>query len=107
MAGPVIHAVQELLPKNVCHIRQPGLDNDYVLSFTNVDQLQPADISSITTWLEQQISSLCLLAPTKVIACPQNILPCFDCSLRRFTGSLSMADPAGQFSFISVTLHLH
>ncbi|DBB14897.1 TPA: hypothetical protein ACH3X3_004498 [Trebouxia sp. C0006] len=51
--------------KNICHIRQPGLDNDYVLSFTDVDQLQPADISSITTWLEQQISSLCLLAPTK------------------------------------------
>lgn len=65
MAAPVIHAVQKLLPKNVCHIRQPGLDNDYVLSFTDVDQLQSADISSITTWLEQQISSLCLLTPTK------------------------------------------
>jgi len=108
MAAPVIHAVQKLLPKNICHIRQPGLDNDYVLSFTDVDQLQPADISSITTWLEQQISSLCLLAPTKVIVCPQIILPCVECSLRRFTRSLSgSGDSTDLFSFISVTLQLH
>ena len=79
MAAPVIHAVQKLLSKNVCHIRQPGLDNDYVLSFTDVDQLQSADISSITTWLEQQISSLCLLTPTKVIAWPHITSVCFNC----------------------------
>jgi len=80
MAGPVIHAVQKLLPKKICRTRQPGTDNDYVLSFTDVDQLPPADISSVTTWLEQQISSLCLLAPTKVIACPQSPSPCSNCS---------------------------
>ncbi len=80
MAAPVIHAVQKLLPKNICHIRQSGLDNDYVLSFTDVDQLQSADISSISTWLEQQISSVCLLAPTKVIACPHITSSCYNCS---------------------------
>ena len=66
MVAPVIHAVQTLLPKNVCHIRKPGTDDDYVLSFTDVDQLDPADIRSVTTWLEQQICRMIMMATAEV-----------------------------------------
>ena len=69
MVAPVIHAVQTLLPKNICHIRKPGTDDDYVLSFTDVDQLDTADIRSVTTWLEQQICSMITMAAAEVTAC--------------------------------------
>ena len=70
MVAPVIHAVQTLLPTNICHIRKPGTDDDYVLAFTDVDKLHPTDIRKVATWLEQQICGMIMTAADEVTSCP-------------------------------------
>ena len=55
--------MQKLLPINACHSLKSGMDDDYLLSFADIERLKLEDIIVLTTWLEQQVANLSIVAP--------------------------------------------
>lgn len=61
-AAPVIHAVQALVPNCRSLINAPGEDQDYVLLFEDLDQLEPDVVKHITLWSENQLAHMIQVA---------------------------------------------
>ena len=65
-AAPVINTITKLLKTYESKINAPGDDQDFVVSLSDLDKMEPADVEHMTVWLERQIADVIKLTCAEV-----------------------------------------